>query len=218
MAEESTFEPELVEIEALLRELDPADLDLMAPPVDVWAGISAELGGELETIDGHAGGSVVPLRAQRSLVMPLMAAAAAVLVVVAASVAIVRSGDDTTTLASAELAYDAASFDPAGASASATALLVELDGTERIRLDDATLPFELDEDAALELWLIQVDDTGIVDLVSLGDIDPDGDRTFAVPAGYDPSVYSVVDISIEPRDGDATHSGRSILRGGLDQA
>ncbi len=52
-------------------------------------------------------------------------------------------------------------------------------------------------------------------MVSLGDIDEDGAREFEVPAGYDPELYSVVDISIEPHDGDDSHSGRSILRGAL---
>lgn len=225
MADESTFEPELAEIEALLRELGPDDLQPATPPASIWAGITAELGDELtptdDGVDGAdtgtdtAGGALLPLRTRRSRVVPILAAAAALLLVVAGVVVVVRSGDDATTLASADLAYDPATFDPAGATASATAQLVEQGGAERIRLDDADLPFDLDEDAALELWLIQVDDTGIVDLVSLGDIDADGDRSFTVPTGYDPSVYSVVDISIEPRDGDAAHSGRSILRGGL---
>ena len=44
------------------------------------------------------------------------------------------------------------------------------------------------------------------------------DRPDAVPAELDPDVYSIVDISIEPRDGDAAHSGRSILRGTLADA
>jgi len=34
----------------------------------------------------------------------------------------------------------------------------------------------------------------------------------------DPDVYSIVDIGIEPRDGDVAHSGRSILRGTLTDA
>lgn len=216
MADETIDEPEFARIEALLRELEPADLVPATPPADLWEGIAAELGDELDadTESPTLGGTIVPLRARRSLVLPLLAAAAA-LVLVVAGVAVLRTGDDTTTLAAADLSFDAATFDPAGASSAATARLVEQDGDERIRLDDADLPFDLDEDAALELWLIHVDDTGIVDLVSLGDIAADGDRSFAVPDGYDPAVYSVVDISIEPRDGDASHSGRSILRGGL---
>jgi hypothetical protein len=39
--------------------------------------------------------------------------------------------------------------------------------------------------------------------------------TFVVPADLDPDTYTVVDISIEPRDGDEAHSGRSVLRGEL---
>jgi len=95
---------------------------------------------------------------------------------------------------------------------------VDADGNEVLEIDDASLPFDLDEDASLELWMIRVDDGEIVDMVSLGDIEADGTREFEVPAGYDPAVFSVVDISVEPHDGDSTHSGRSILRGELDQA
>jgi hypothetical protein len=46
-------------------------------------------------------------------------------------------------------------------------------------------------------------------------VDPAAPGTYAVPADLDPDTYSVVDISIEPRDGDDAHSGRSILRGQL---
>ena len=46
-------------------------------------------------------------------------------------------------------------------------------------------------------------------------VDPTAPGTYAVPAELDPDTYSVVDISIEPRDGDDAHSGRSILRGQL---
>ena len=120
-----------------------------------------------------------------------------------------------TEVASADLAF-APGFDPAGEDAAASAVLIDADGAESIRIDDDALPFDLDEDASLELWLIEADaDGNVVDLVSLGDIEADGDRTFPVPAGYDPRVFTVVDISIEPHDGDAAHSGRSILRGAL---
>ena len=67
--------------------------------------------------------------------------------------------------------------------------------------------------------VIEPDDDGAVaNLVSLGIVDPEDPGSFDVPAGYDPTVFSVVDISVEPRDGDDTHSGRSILRAGLDFA
>ena len=69
---------------------------------------------------------------------------------------------------------------------------------------------DLPDAEPVELWLIKPD---LSDMVSLGLVETDG--TFAVPTGVDVSEYSVVDLSIEPDDGDATHSGRSILRGQL---
>ncbi len=138
------------------------------------------------------------------------------MVLVVAGASVLGPDDNAPTLAAAELAFDPVAFDPAGAGAVATAALVVDDGAQVIRIDDDSLPFDLDEDAALELWLIRADaDGNVVDLVSLGDIDADGDRSFAVPAGYDAGVFNVVDISVEPRDGDEAHSGRSILRGQL---
>jgi anti-sigma-K factor RskA len=207
----------MADIEAILRELDTDDLVLESPPDEVWDRIADQL----EFDDGRhdsrsrGGGTVVaaPFGRRRAWMLPL-SAAAAVILVVAVAVTLSRS-DSSTTLAHADLEFQPG-FDEAGATAAASADLVADDGSELIEIDDASLPFDLDEDAALELWLIEPDAEGnVVDLVSLGDIAADGTRTFSVPAGYDPTVYSVVDISIEPRDGDASHSGRSILRGAL---
>jgi anti-sigma-K factor RskA len=215
MADEPRSEHELDEIEALLRELDEDDLVLEAPPTSVWTAIDAEIsaGGNVALTEQPV---VVPFRRRHAWLVPALAAAAVVLVVVGA-VAFVRSrGDDTTTLATAQLAFDATAFDPAGADAEATAVLVDDGDAEVLELVDESLPFDLDEDATLELWMIRVDGGEIIDMVSLGDISSDGSRAFAVPEGYDPREFSVVDISVEPHDGDATHSGRSILRGELE--
>lgn len=66
------------------------------------------------------------------------------------------------------------------------------------------------------MWLIQPDDQGnVVDLISLGVVSPTDPESLQVPRSHDPAVYFVVDISVEPRDGDTSHSGRSILRGAL---
>lgn len=215
MSDDSTFEPEFGDIETMLRELDTTDLELETPPDSIWQGITERLSlDESETAGGGATVVAAPFGRRRSWMLPLTAAAA-VIVVVAAGVFAVTSSPSSTELASADLAY-APGFDPAGEQAAASAVLVDDEGTEFIRLDDDALPFGAEADASLELWLIEADaDGNVVDLVSLGDIDPDGDRTFAVPAGYDPAVFTVVDISIEPHDGDEAHSGRSILRGAL---
>ncbi|MYE67669.1 MAG: anti-sigma factor [Acidimicrobiia bacterium] len=123
--------------------------------------------------------------------------------------------DPEVVLAAASLAYDAETFDALGAQARARAELVA-DGDRRsIQIVDASLPSP-EAGADLEVWLIRPDDKGgVADLVSLGVVEPAAPSTLDVPADYDPALFFVVDISVEPRDGDAGHSGRSILRGPL---
>ena len=88
------------------------------------------------------------------------------------------------------------------------------DGYELV-LTDARLPTGT-VDADLELWLISTDAAGeITDVQPVSLVDPTAPGTYAVPADLDPDTYTVVDISIEPRDGDEAHSGDSILRGEL---
>ena len=213
MPDDSTLDPEFADIEAMLRDLEPADLELETPPDAIWQGIAEQLD-DSDAVGGGATVVAAPFGRRRSWMLPL-SAAAAVILVIAVGVFAVSNTPASTELASADLAF-APGFDPAGEDAAASAVLVDDDGDEFIRLDDDELPFDAEDDASLELWLIEADTDGnVVDLVSLGDIDPDGDRTFAVPAGYDPTVFTVVDISIEPHDGDDSHSGRSILRGAL---
>lgn len=99
-------------------------------------------------------------------------------------------------------------------------LLEPFGGTARavLELDDApVLEISFDGDLPsgepVELWLIKPD---LSDMRSLGIVEP-GSAAWSGdwPADLDPSEYSVVDLSIEPNDGDPTHSGRSILRGQL---
>ena len=196
------------DVEALMRELESSDFELQAPPDDLWAGIDAAVADD-RTAD------VVPLTSRRQQFGTRFLAVAAAVAVIAVGAAVVTSisGGDEPVVATAELTHDADEFDPLGADSAATANLVEADGGYEIRLDDADLPNPGDDD--LELWLIATTDDGLdVQPVSL--VDPSEPGTYAVPAGLDPAEYSIVDISVEPRDGDETHSGRSILRGELD--
>ncbi|WP_374316240.1 anti-sigma factor [Microbacterium sp.] len=77
-------------------------------------------------------------------------------------------------------------------------LLVSLDGDE---LDDGYR----------EVWLIRNDAAA---LISLGVLDG-SEGSFVIPDGVDLDEYSIVDISVEPVDGDPAHSGDSIVRGQL---
>ncbi len=210
----------LVDIEQLLRSVDPDDVTRIDPPADLWSAIQAETTGiDGSAVDPIEDDVVVSLAAERrrrlSAVGATLVAAAAVLALII-GVVVTRDGG-TTRLAETQLAFDADAFDPLGAEASAAASLIDDDGTLKIELEDATLPDAADAD--LEIWLIKPDaDGNPADLVSLGLVDASDPGGFTVPAAFDPDEYFVVDISIEPRDGDAAHSGRSILRGALADA
>ena len=227
---------ELDELEQLLSELTSEDLDLVELPTGLWEGIEAEALSpvsqpakpEMFVYDQEAAASVdvrssnvVEFAPKRRSVMPFLAIAAASIAVLGAiGVLITNNNTEPAILASAELAYDPDNFDVLGETSEATAVLVDdSDGNQIIKIDESNLPDPSStESADLEIWLIQPDEAGQpADLVSLGLVDPDNPGEFAVPDGFDADIYFVVDISIEPRDGDETHSGRSILRGPLSE-
>ncbi|SEC42239.1 Anti-sigma-K factor rskA [Nocardioides exalbidus] len=68
------------------------------------------------------------------------------------------------------------------------------------------------EEGFHEVWLINLDGVRMVALGVLGDGEA-GD--FRVPGDLVDEGYRIVDISIEPDDGDPTHSGVSLARGEL---
>ena len=200
----------LDDIEALLRELDVEDLTLADPPPEVWAGIERAVASDAAP--------VVSIQRRRRAPW-LAAAAAAVLVVLVGALVAGRldEDDEGDIVATAVLVHDPATFDRRGADATATARLIEQDGHYEIALDDADLPALTDDD--LELWLIQPDAEGNpVDIAPVAMIAADEPGTYEVPDGLDPATHFVVDISIEPRDGDTTHSGQSILRAPFETA
>jgi anti-sigma-K factor RskA len=196
----------VAEIEALLAELDLDDLEPTSPPADVWAGIEQRVAGEAAVV------SIAEHRRRRPPVTWMLAAAAAVAVVVGGAVVLVNRDTDEQVVSAAALTFDPAAFDPRGADATAQAQLLDRDGSYSIRLTDTSFPSLTDDD--LELWLIEPDaDGNPVDVAPVALVDPDGDGVYEVPEGLDPDTHFVVDISIEPRDGDDAHSGQSILRG-----
>ena len=110
--------------------------------------------------------------------------------------------------------------EPAGESLTLTALPesgLEASGTATLGSPGGEATVELDglapsrEGEFYELWLLNDTD----DLVSLGSfrVDADGTTEVELPMPVDPSEYGFVDISVEPDDGDASHSGDSVLRG-----
>ena len=203
------------ELEAMLRALEAADLELLEPPDDIWAGIESMAEAAEDQQD-----AAVPLEPRRRVRRRLALGVAAALVVVVAGLAalLLTRDDPSEVVAVASLAHDPEAFDELGAQAQARAELVVNNDRHSIVIVDAALPSP-EAGTDFEVWLIRPDAAGnVANLVSLGVIDPTDPASLAVPAGYNPDAYFVVDISIEPRDGDPAHSGRTILRGPLQQA
>jgi hypothetical protein len=201
---------------AVARSLTDEDHDLQEPPPGVWARISATVAEQRTGTEDEAGADdagadepatapvVRPARWWRP--SPLLAAAAAVVVAVGIVGAIVVTGDgngnDPVVVASVDL-------EPLTDVQGGTARLVDTDGQLALDMaaDAAALP---DPDGFYEVWLIDEDVEG---MISLGPMRVDG--TYEVPVNVDYRDYPIVDVSIEPDDGDPTHSGSSILRGTL---
>jgi Anti-sigma-K factor rskA len=199
---------DMAELGDLVRRARPEEIEWEPPPEGLWDRVAASLEAEpaaaAEAVPAEeraAGPDVVAIGDRRRSWWLGVAAAAAVLAVgVTAALALGRDGDDTRVVSAVEL-------ERLGPSGSGRAELIDHDGSLQLRVDTS----ELDAgDGYLELWLI---DPSVTRLVSLGPLRSDG--VYDVPTGVDPAEFPIVDVSVEPVDGDPTHSGQSVLRGAL---
>lgn len=165
---------------------------------DLWAGIEARL---VPTPVAATDAASAPPRRPATWWPTAAAAAVALVVGVAAGSLVTRNNaaSDPTTLATVEL--DALTAD----AVPTTAALRDGPEGRTISIDLAALPAT---DGFHEVWLLNTD-TGA--LVSLGPVRADG--TYVVPDTVDLVDLPVLDVSVEPQDGDPTHSGDSVLRG-----
>ncbi len=221
-----------VDVLAVAELADPGPP--VAPPPGLWAGIAAATGvataprpdvvaasappaGPVPDLlpvpltarpgtdaPGEPLAPVVPLRPRRSRL--LLAAAAALVVGLGAGAGGVlladRAGSD------GGLPVAAAALDPledSGASGSAEVVERE-DGTRVLRVE---LSADAPAEGYYEAWLLTESVTG---LVPLGVVRV-GTEDFELPEGLDLGEYPVVDVSVEPLDGDPAHSGVSVARG-----
>lgn len=145
-------------------------------------------------------------RGRRNVVFALIAAVAVVAVVAGTWVARELTRPQVSIIAAAVL-----DGFPAHPGAEGEAVLEEADGHTRIVVN---IDADLADDGYREVWLLASDGSG---LVSLGMLDGRS-GTFAIPAGVDLEVFSLVDVSQEETDGDPAHSGDSIVRGELEPA
>ncbi|MEU4425445.1 anti-sigma factor [Actinoplanes sp. NPDC024001] len=199
---------ELREVADLGTELEDVR-DLPAPPDRVWRAIEERISpapayAEVVDLARHRERPARPRR--RRWPAAVMAAVAAAVVAVAGTVVAIRvlqpSPADPIT---AQATLNPLPTVPPAAHGTAEVLA----GGE-MRLDVRNLPLTT---GFHQVWLIDPDDT--TKMVSLGNL-PDGPQVvLPVPPGTDLHRYRLVDVSDEAHDGDAAHSGNSLLRGML---
>ncbi len=208
-------------IDALLRSMTDDDLEFAAPPADLWNDIEAAVFADSpsDTVGEESGESptnnVVDITSRFRRGTAFFAAAAAAVVVVIGALVVAASGNDSPSF---EVVGDARldwqeGFVDEGAELTVDATILGTDSAQAVQLNAAALPPRAGED--LELWLIGIDAAGELTISTLGIIESDADGTYEVPDDFDSSAFDtvLVDISYEPRDGDETHSGASIVRG-----
>jgi hypothetical protein len=187
------------------------------PPADLWQGIQRQISTDLEGDQGRSPAlpqseSVVTSldhhRRRRRPAGMLLAAVAASVVAAVAVGSIVRNG--STVVGEVQLA----TLTQSGVPSLGTATIVEDNGVTRL---DITFDTGLvGADDTYELWII---DNQIDQMYSLGEIGSTGEgdqRTYEIPEGVDIKDFPIVDVSLEPDDGNPDHSGDSHFRGVLD--
>jgi hypothetical protein len=200
----------LLELRGLARSMTAEDRQPVLPPGSLWDRIAADaLGGDPGLSSASPDpGTVAPVTALRpSRLRPrgtwVFALAAAVVAAAFIGVMTLAGGSDGDVVGATDLA---ALVDDGG---TGSAQIVDEDGSLRLDLELADTPAV--DDGYLEVWLIESVDP--LRLVSLGPVNESG--VYELPAGLDPAEYRVVDVSREHFDGEAAHSGDSILRGEL---
>jgi hypothetical protein len=226
---------ELIELVTLGRE---APRELPEVPAAVWAGIRAELAlgdapdgddrGRLLTLpapvapappaaprpQAPAATNVVPLAPRRSRLFAVAGIAAAAGALVGGAVvwsAVDQGGTSTPTGSDEVLVAQAvlAPLEPDVPRAGQAQVLDSPDG-EVVRVDATALP---QRDGFYQVWLI---DSDVQKMVAIGALPAGAIGTFTVPPGVSIEDYPVVDISLEPLDGNPAHSKQSLMRGVLD--
>lgn len=217
---------ELTALRATADRMRAAHVAPVEPPAGVWDRILADIAPDgaaapqpdapdLRASDPDPGappgrmpsGDLVRRRRRRFSAAALIAACAGS-AVLAASLAVLIVTQSTGAPRSTDLAN--AALEPLTTAVSpARAEVVERDGQRLLVVDADALPTV---DGYLDVWLLDAD---AQQMVSLGVMDA-ASTELALPADLDLAAFPVVDVSIEPYDGDPTHSGDSIWRGALE--
>ena len=215
-------------VDALAVPAFAASASPVAPPPAVWGAIAAATGVAAVPRPEHVAASAAPapalavapapaatepaqpepgvvreLRPRRSrLLLAVAASLAAGIAVGAGTVALVtRDGAD------AVVAADLSPLDESDASGNAEVLAGTDGQLLRVVLDAPDT-----DEGYYEVWLLE---PAVERMVQVGVV-RGGTTTLALPEGIDLAEYPIVDVSVEPLDGDPTHSGVSVARGILE--
>jgi hypothetical protein len=222
---------ELIEVVTLGRE---APAELPEVPDRVWAGIQSELGLRRAPDGSDAlvltmpapradqpvadqapapAATVTPLAPRRRSPMLGLGMAAAVGALVGGAVvwAAVDSGASDPQQPQGSIVAQTA-LDPLTPEVTQPGQAKVLDSPDGqvVRVDATSLP---PVDGYYEVWLI---DEQVSGMVALGALPAGSIGTFTVPPGVSIEDFPILDISLEPLDGDPAHSKVSLLRGVLE--
>jgi anti-sigma-K factor RskA len=188
------------------------------PSATVWDRIVAEVGDDAADGDrGAASPTVTSLderhagRRSARWVLSLAAAAAVGLIVgIGGTWSLTRPTTPTPTASPSQVSVAVLKPVDEPAAQGTAVLSVASAGQRTITVTVANLPTPAG--TFYEVWLMDPVDSK---LVALGVLGTGGHGDYVVPAGLDLTLYSAVDVSLQPMNGSPQHSSNSAVRGSI---
>lgn len=188
---------------------------MVSPPEDVWNRIGTDLGFMTASIQPAQDRSTSDRDrfTLRQVLRPsrrLTAVAASVAAVVGIGVGVIGTLLATSNDPGRPATEAVVRLEPlAGKSGDGNADLLQGTGGPRLQISATGLA---QTSGFYEVWLINEDGKR---MVALGVLNPETGGTFQIPADVAGQGYRIVDVSLEPDDGNPEHSHNSIIRGTL---
>ncbi|WP_406046966.1 anti-sigma factor domain-containing protein [Kribbella sp. NBC_00889] len=205
----ATCQAALSDLRALTSELHETP-ELSTPSAEVWSRISADLDltpGLDGVLSGTTAEPVVGARPGPRYGRGMLALAAGVAAILGIGIGLgAASVVDRDEQSPAPPPVAVVRLEPLpGQTGSGTADLIQAGNELQVSVDG------LDAHSGYyELWLINADGQR---MVSLGVLDPATGGTFRIPDNLTSEGYRIIDVSLEPNDGNPAHSRDSIVRG-----
>jgi Anti-sigma-K factor rskA len=202
------------DVVSLARESD-GNQGLVNPPADVWARIAAETGLEGNPDAAAGAPTELPRRPHRHWWQQPIAAAVAALIVGAGAALGVQHFRSTPAAAGppapaviGRIALRPLAQFPQWKSASGIAVMERTTSGRQLKVS-LQAPAR---HGFYEVWLLATDG---VSMIALGDLNHSHNGFFTMPPGVDLHLYTRVDISLQPFNGNPVHSASSVVRGTL---